>query len=253
MGSLKGKRALVTAGAQGIGKAVSELLLAQGCDVAVHYLTSRDGAEELMKHAIRQGGRIEAVQGDLTVEADCIRVVRESADYFGGLDILVNNAGSLVARKQLIEMDPGYIDQVLAVNLKSMILVTREAVPHLQRNEHSSIVNIASLAGRKGGHSGSMAYAASKGGVLAWTRGLADELGRTGIRINAVAPGLILGSQFHTVHTTDESKQKTIASLPVGRAGTCEDVARAVVFLASEYDGFIHGATLDINGGAYYC
>ncbi|MFC1582589.1 SDR family NAD(P)-dependent oxidoreductase, partial [Planctomycetota bacterium] len=109
--------------------------------------------------------------------------------------------------------------------------------------------NVSSLAGRKGGHSGSMVYAASKGAVLAWTRGLAAEIGDKGVRVNAVAPGLILGSSFHAVHTTEESKQKTISGLPVGRAGNCEDVARAIVYLASEYDGFIHGATLDINGG----
>jgi 3-oxoacyl-[acyl-carrier protein] reductase len=115
----------------------------------------------------------------------------------------------------------------------------------------ASIVNIASLAGRKGGHGGSLIYATAKGAVLTFTRALSTELASYGIRANAIAPGLILGSRFHEVHTTEQSKRETIAGIPLGRAGTCEDIARAAAFLASEYDGFITGATLDINGGVY--
>jgi 3-oxoacyl-[acyl-carrier protein] reductase len=102
-----------------------------------------------------------------------------------------------------------------------------------------------------GGHAGSLAYSAAKGAVLTWTRSLARELGPRGIRVNAVAPGLILGTAFHNTHTTLESAAATIAAIPLGRAGTPADVARAVAFLASEGDGFISGATLDINGGVF--
>jgi len=112
-------------------------------------------------------------------------------------------------------------------------------------------VNLSSLAGRKGGHPGSLAYATAKGAVLTWTRALATELAPQGVRVNAVAPGLILGTRFHNTHTTRESAQATIQAIPLSRAGTPDDVARAVAYLASEYDGFITGATLDINGGVY--
>jgi len=253
MGSLAGKRAFVTAGCQGIGLAISLELLERGCHVAAHYFTSRDGARLVESRAAELGRRCGTIQGDLTREEDARRVAEEAARILGGIDILVNNAGSLVERRPLEKIDPAFWRAVIDVNMHSMIMVTRFAAPYLVESAPSAIVNISSLAGRKGGHAGSLAYAAAKGAVLAWTRGLADELGPRGVRVNAVAPGLILGSSFHAKHTSEESKQKTIASLPVGRAGTCEDVARVVAFLASEYDGFIHGATIDVNGGAYYC
>ena len=132
-----------------------------------------------------------------------------------------------------------------------MMFVTRVAIPHLVKNENSSIVNLSSLAGRKGGHAGSLAYSTSKGAILTFTRALSSELGGDGVRVNAVAPGLILGTSFHNTHTTKESAAKTIAGIPIQKAGNADDVARAVLYLASEYDGFITGATLDINGGVY--
>ena len=137
------------------------------------------------------------------------------------------------------------------VNLSSMMFVTKAAVSHLAKNNNSSIVNLASLAGRKGGHPGSLAYSTSKGAILTFTRALSAELCPMGIRVNAVAPGLILGTSFHNTHTTKESAAATIAGIPIERAGNADDVARAVVYLGSEYDGFITGATLDINGGVY--
>ena len=110
---------------------------------------------------------------------------------------------------------------------------------------------MSSLAGRKGGHPGSIAYATSKGAILTLTRALSTELGPQGVRVNAVAPGLILGTSFHNTHTTKESVVATVSGIPIQRAGNAADVARAVLYLASEYDGFITGATLDINGGVY--
>jgi 3-oxoacyl-[acyl-carrier protein] reductase len=110
---------------------------------------------------------------------------------------------------------------------------------------------LASLAGRRGGHPGSLVYSTSKGAILTFTRALSAELGSDGIRVNAVAPGLILGTSFHNTHTTKESAASTTESIPIKRAGIASDVARAVLYLASEYDGFITGATLEINGGVY--
>ena len=114
-------------------------------------------------------------------------------------------------------------------------------------------MNLASLAGRKGGHPGSLVYSTAKGAILTFTRALANELGPQGVRVNALAPGMILGTSFHNTHTTPESARATVAGIPLGRGGNADDVARAAVFLASEFDGFITGATLDINGGVYGC
>ncbi|MDR1935001.1 MAG: SDR family oxidoreductase [Candidatus Accumulibacter sp.] len=251
MGSLVGKRALVTAGGQGIGKAIAGGLLKAGCDVAVHYYSDEQGAREVVALAESLGRRARGFQADLTVEESAARTVGEAVDFLGGLDVLVNNAGGLVARRVLGQVDVSFWQKVIDVNMTSMLLVTRAAVPHLARNAGAAIINVSSLAGRKGGHPGSLVYSTAKGAVLTFTRGLANELGPRGIRVNAVAPGLILGTNFHNTHTSKESAEETIRGIPLARAGDVDDIARPVVFLASEYDGFISGATLDINGGVY--
>lgn len=255
MNKLQGKRALITAGAQGIGLAISRHLLAAGCDVFVHYRTSAESARTLALEAAGLGRRCAHAGADLTDTAESDRLVSEAVQFLGGLDVLVNNAGSLVARRSLAEADDDFWAEVMSLNLGSLRRVTRAAAPHLiaaaQAGGGASIVNLASLAGRKGGHAGSLAYATAKGAILTFTRALAAELGPQGIRVNALAPGLILGTYFHTTHTTPEAAQATVAGVPLGRGGTADDVARAAVFLAGEYDGFITGATLDVNGGVY--
>jgi 3-oxoacyl-[acyl-carrier protein] reductase len=251
MGNLKKKRALITGGGQGLGYAITEKLLEAGADVAIHYFSSEAGAQELKTRAERLGRRAEIFRADLTKEGEAVSLAQHAAGFLGGLDVLINNAGDLVERHRLEEMESAFWEKVLAINLTSMMWVTRAALPFLLKAAQASIVNLSSLAGRKGGHQGSLAYSTAKGGVLTWTRALALELGPKGVRVNAVAPGLILGTRFHATHTTEASAQETIRHIPLGRAGHPADVARAVVYLASEYDGFIAGATLDINGGVY--
>jgi 3-oxoacyl-[acyl-carrier protein] reductase len=252
---LKGKRALVTAGAQGIGLAISRELAAGGCDVFVHFHTSREAAEMLCEELNAAGVRAGCAAGDLTDPAECRRVVKDATAFLGGLDVLVNNAGSLVARRRFEETDDAYWTEVMRLNVDSARWVTHAALPHLvdagTSRGGASIVNLSSVAGRHGGGPGAIAYSTAKGAILTLTRGLASEYAPKGVRINAVTPGLILGSAFHTHHTPEETQRKIIAGIPLGRAGTTDDVARAVVFLASEFDGFITGATLDINGGVY--
>jgi 3-oxoacyl-[acyl-carrier protein] reductase len=255
MTKLLGKRALVTAGAQGIGLAISRHLLRAGCNVFVHYHQSADAARALVQEAATLGRSCANSRGDLTRTEDCNRIVAEAAEFLGGLDVLVNNAGSLLARRAFTDADDEFWSQTISLNVGGVRKVTRAAVPHLARAARTSggasIVNLSSLAGRKGGHAGSLAYSTAKGAVLTFSRALAAELGPQGIRVNALAPGLILGTSFHTTHTTEQSAQATVATIPLGRAGSADDVARAAVFLAGEFDGFITGATLDINGGVY--
>lgn len=248
---LTGKNILITAGAQGIGEAITKHFIDSGANVAIHYFSSTDTANQLMEYAINKGQKAIAIPGDLTKEVDANALVAKTVEALGSLDILINNAGSLVARKMLNEMEAEFWHKVMDINLTSMMFVTRAAAPFLGKNENTSIVNLASLAGRKGGHPGSLVYSTSKGAILTFTRALSSELGPQGTRVNAVAPGLILGTSFHNTHTTKESAAATTAGIPIQRAGNADDVARAVLFLASEYDGFITGATLDINGGVY--
>ena len=251
MGKLQNKRVLITGGGQGLGQAIVEQFIAAGANVAIHYHSSKAGAEQLKTLAMKAGRKAEIFQADLTQETAASGLVAAAARFLGGLDVLVNNAGDIIGRRRIEEVDGAFWQKVINVNVTSMMWVTRAAVPELIKAGQGSIVNLSSLAGRKGGHAGSLAYSTAKGAVLTWTRALANELGPNGIRVNAVAPGLILGTRFHATHTTDESAKATIAQIPLGRAGSPEDIARAVAFLASEYDGFITGATLDINGGVY--
>ncbi|HEX4985712.1 MAG TPA: SDR family oxidoreductase [Burkholderiales bacterium] len=257
MQKLQGKRALVTAGAQGIGLAISRQLLAAGCDLFVHYRSSAQAARALEPEAKQLGRRYAHAAADLTKTAECERLAGEAVKFLGGLDVLVNNAGSLVARRTLDDADDAFWAEVMSLNLDSARRVTRAAAPHLaaaaQTGGGAAIVNLSSLAGRKGGHPGSLVYSTAKGAILTFTRALANELGPKGVRVNALAPGMILGTSFHNTHTTAESAAATVAGIPLGRAGNADDVARAAVFLAAEYDGFITGATLDVNGGVYAC
>ncbi|WP_054181160.1 SDR family NAD(P)-dependent oxidoreductase [Trabulsiella odontotermitis] len=252
MGNLSGKKVLITGAEQGIGKATAKALIEAGCDIYIHYFSGEEGPKELAALATSLGQKAAYGHADLTNEVDAAKCVSLAAEFLGGIDILVNNVGGIIARKWMGEIDQTFWKTVIDVNMTTMLNVTQSALPFLKAaKDGASIVNLASLAGRSGGHSGSLVYSTTKGAVLTWTRSLAAELGQYGIRVNAVAPGLILGTRFHNVHTTKESADETVSAIPLGRAGTAEDVARTIRFLASEYDGFISGATIDINGGIY--
>jgi len=238
---------LVTGAGSGIGAGIAAGLAADG-----HHLLVTDVAREpaeAVAHAIRDaGGSAEALALDVTSDAS---VAAALAAASRPVEVLVNNAGFLVGRRKLEEVDMEFWDEVIRINMTTMMLVTRAAVPALVKAGGASIVNVASLAGRKGGHGGSLVYSSTKGAVITWTRALSAELGPQGVRVNCVAPGLILGTRFHNTHTTKEAADETVRGIPLGRPGVFDDVARAVLFLASEYDGFITGATLDVNGGVY--
>lgn len=251
MGTLKGKNAFVTGTSQGIGAAIARILVDAGCNICMHYFSSEDEPKSIQKMAESLHQKAICIQGDLTKEADVVKCVSAGVDFLGTFDILINNSGSLVKRTNVENISMKYWQTLIDINLTTMMLITKELLPFFQQAGGASIVNVSSLAGRTGGHGGSLVYSACKGAVLAWTRSLSKELGARGIRVNAVAPGFIAGTRFHEMHTSSESALKTIAEIPLGRAGNPYDVARAVAFLASEYDGFITGETIDINGGIY--
>ncbi|MBN1523073.1 MAG: SDR family oxidoreductase [Spirochaetales bacterium] len=253
MNNLNGKLALVTGGASGIGRAISLELTSLGADVIVHYHSSQKEAEELADEIQKNNGRASCFGADLTREDE----VKKLADFTASkrspsvLDILVNNAGDMIKRTPFESMPLAFIQKTMAVNLESMMLLTRDLLPLLRKASGASVINLSSLAGRESGGAGAVAYAASKGAIISFTRTLAKQEAVYGIRANSVCPGLILGSRFHEIHTPKEKQKAIIENIPVGRAGTCGDVARAVGFLASEYNGFITGISLDINGGVY--
>ncbi len=244
---LKDKTAIVTGGGRDIGRFISIKLASMGANVVVNYYNTPKDAEETLKIIKEAGGNAIGVKADLTKWDECFRLVEESQKAFGeSIHVLVNNAGGLVGRKQLKEMDEGFWDFVMDLNLKSVFMMHRAVIHHMPTG--SSIINIASQAGRDGGGSGSSAYAASKGAIMTYTRSMAKELGPEGIRVNAVCPGLI-ATTFHDTFTPDNVRETVAAKTPLRREGRPEEVANIVGCLASNETSFVTGANFDINGG----
>jgi 3-oxoacyl-[acyl-carrier protein] reductase len=248
--NLSGKTAIVTGGARDIGRAVVLKLAESGAAVAINYNASAAKAEALAKEITGRGGRAIAVQADVTKTADARRLVSETQRAFGNeLHILVNNAGGIVARKKVDEMDEAFWDSVMALNVRSVFLMTQAVVPHMP--DGCAIVNLSSLAARDGGGGGSTAYAAAKGAVLTFTRGLAKELGGRRIRVNAVSPGMI-NTAFHDQFTKPEIRATVASRSAAGREGRPDEIADAVLFLASDASSYITGESMEINGGSYF-
>ncbi|MBI5422821.1 MAG: SDR family oxidoreductase [Opitutae bacterium] len=247
---LQGKTALVTGGARDIGRATSVRLAQLGATVVVNYRSNREQAEETLRLIEAVGGKGVLAQGDIAVAADVARVV-ELAEQAGNghIDILVNLAGGLVARKTIADMDEAFWDQVIALNLKSVFLVTKAALPLMP--DGATIVNVSSQAARDGGGPGASAYATAKAGVSNFTRAMAKELGARRIRVNCVSPGMI-ATQFHDTFTKPEVRQRVAGMTPLGREGKAEEVAEAIAFLASGRSSFVNGESLEINGGIFF-
>lgn len=246
---LRGVRALVTGAGHGIGRGVATSLAAAGADVVVHYGHSADGAAATVAAIEALGRKATAVGADVTVTAEVDRLVAESVAFLGGLDVLVCNAGHLIGRVPVAEMSDEHFQQVVDVNLTSTFRTCRAAIPHLVRSGRGRIVTMASLAAHNGGGAGAVAYAAAKGGVRAFTKGLAKELAADAITVNALAPGFIGDTAFHGTFTPPAAQEAIIAGVPLRRAGTVDEVGATVVFLASEGAGYLTGTTMDIDGG----
>ncbi|HEX4248669.1 MAG TPA: 3-oxoacyl-ACP reductase FabG [Pseudonocardia sp.] len=247
---LTGARALVTGAGHGIGRAIAVALAAAGADVAVHYGKSAEGAEETAAAITAQGRKAKTFAGDVRDAAQVNAFVGDAVEFLGGLDVLVTNAGHLIGRSKVAEMTDEHWHNVIDVNLTSTFLTCRAALPALVESG-GRVVTMASVASHNGGGPGAVAYAAAKAGVVGFTKGLAREVGPQGVTVTAVAPGFIGGTAFHDTFTAPEAQAGIVGTIPVGRGGTPEDVAAAVVYLASPDARFASGGIIDLTGAQW--
>ncbi len=245
---LEGQVALVTGASSGIGRATALAMAREGARVAVNYHQNREGAEAAVREIAEHGGQAVAVPADVTSSTEVRAMADAVRRRWQQIDILVNNAGDLLARRTLADMTEDYWDRVMALNLKSVFLCVKAVWEEMAARHRGCVINVSSIAGRNGGGPGAAAYAAAKGGLITYTKGLAKELAPLGIRVNAVAPGLI-ATPYHERYSPPELFQKYVAAIPMGRAGTSEEVAEVIVFLASAAARYITGETIEVNGG----
>jgi len=247
---LKGKTAVVTGGARDLGRAISIRLAGEGANVVLNYYDNKEDADATLDLIAKAGGKAVAVQGDMTKAADVKKLFAESKKAFGEkVHILVNVVGGLVGRKQITEQDEAWYDFLMDVNMRSVFLCTREVVPMM--SDGGSIINFSSQAARDGGGPGASMYATAKAAVVCHTRAMAKELGPLGIRVNALAPGMIATS-FHDRFTNPAARENLEKTVPLRRQGAASDVADLVCYLAGEESAYITGTNIDINGGAFF-
>ncbi|MCE5319667.1 MAG: SDR family oxidoreductase [Bacteroidales bacterium] len=247
---LKGKVAVVTGGARDLGRAISIKLAGEGANVVLNYFDNKEDADNTLGLIANAGGKAIAVQGDMTKAADVKKLFEESKKAFGGkIHILVNVVGGLVGRKLITEQDEAWYDFLMDVNMRSVFLCTREVVPMM--SDGGSIINFSSQAAKDGGGPGASMYATAKAAVMCHTRALAKELGPLGIRVNALAPGMIATS-FHDRFTNPAARENLEKTVPLRRQGAASDVADLVCYLAGEESAYITGTNIDINGGAFF-
>jgi 3-oxoacyl-[acyl-carrier protein] reductase len=243
---LIGKVALITGGAQGIGKAIALLLARNGADSVVTDV-NLERAEETSGEIRALGRKSMALKADVSRLAEVEALVQTVVENFGRIDILVNNAG--IARDKLIlRMTEEDWDAVLGVNLKGTFNCTKAVIKHMSKQRSGKVVNIASVVGEMG-NAGQANYSASKAGVIGFTKTLAREFAQRGININAIAPGYIQTPMTDAL--PEKAKEELKRMIPMERLGQPEDVARAVLFLVSEASSYITGHVLNVNGGIY--
>ena len=240
-----GKVAVVTGAARGIGRCIALTFAGLGADVAVCDLAP---PEDVAGEARAKGRRAIGLGADVSKSADVSRMFDAIFSQFGHVDILVNNAG-IVRPKPILEIPEDEWDAMMAVNLKSVFLCARAVMPSMKERRSGRIINMGSVAGKTGGLLSGASYAASKAAVMCFTKSLARDLAPYGVTANAVAPGIIESAmtQFITGGNWDEY----IRAVPMGYVGAAEDVAQAVVYLASEAGRYITGEILDVNGGMF--
>ncbi|TCR65507.1 SDR family NAD(P)-dependent oxidoreductase [Bosea sp. BK604] len=250
MRDLENKIALVTGSSSGIGEAVALAFADYGAHVAVHYRSRRDEAEAVAARIRDKGCKSAVFQADVADTAQLARLAADVLAEFGRIDVLVNNAGGFVRRARLSEASDALIDEIFHVNGRSMLALSREVVPAMRRQGGGAIINMTSQAARTGASPGAGLYASTKAYVSTFTRALAKELVPDGIRVNAVAPGVI-ATPIHDGHTSPELLKTLEAGIPMKRLGRAEECAGAVLFLASEeLASYVTGQVIEVNGGS---
>ena len=242
---LENKGAVVTGGSRGIGRAVAEALAAEGATGAVIYAGNTKAAEDTVRAIEEAGGKAFAVQCDVADEAAVTDMVKMVHEKLGTIDVFVNNAG-ITRDGLLMRMKREDWDAVLSTNLTGVYNCTKAVTKIMMKQRSGSIINMTSVVGETG-NAGQANYAAAKAGVIGFTKSVAKELASRNIRVNAVAPGCI--DTDMTAVLSDAVKEEMIKSIPLGRTAAPEEVAQAVVFLASQKAGYITGQTLNVDGG----
>jgi NAD(P)-dependent dehydrogenase (short-subunit alcohol dehydrogenase family) len=245
------KSIIITGGSRGIGAAAARLCGKRGWSVTINYAGNREAAEATAAEVERGGGRAILIKGDVSVEADVIALFDAAEKAFGTIDGVVNNAGILERSTPTADLTAERIHRIISVNLFGAFLVAREAARRMSTGRGGKggvLVNISSAASRLGAPGEAVDYAASKGGVEAMNLGLSKELGKDGIRVNAIRPGLIDTDMQASSGQADRAQRLGVTT-PIGRPGTADEVGEAVVWLLSDEARYVSGAILDVTGG----
>lgn len=244
-----GKSVLVTGGSSGIGAAVAQSFGAAGARVAVHYAHNREAAESVASIIRQAGGQAITLAGDLLERSVPEQLVTQTVEAFGGLDIQINNAGDMFGRRTLAQASDADFDRVVGLNVHAAFAICRSAAPVMRRAGRGSMINTTSIAARTGGGEGVGLYGAAKAFVSTMTRVLAREMAPHGVRVNGVAPGVIL-TDFHARNSTPEQLEGARRGIPMGRLGTSDECVGAYLFLADDLlSGYITGQIIEVNGG----
>lgn len=245
-GELKGKKVLVTGASSGIGAATAQLFAQQGCYVGVHYFRTKSGGEKTLESMNKTSSGC-LLKADMRDKKQTYAMVEEFAEKAGGIDVLVNNAGTLIERNSIETSPEEYFDDIFNTNVKSAFLAAQASLEYL-KSASGCIVNIGSIAAHNGGGGGSGIYASAKAAIHTLTISMAKEFSPFGIRVNCVSPGLI-ETRFHEQFSTPQRRKDVANSTPLGRNGTAQDIANAIIFLSSPAASFITGENLSVNGG----
>ena len=244
----RNKKILITGASTGIGAELAKAFAKQGAIVGLHYFSSEDAAKTVASEIQGEGGRIELIKADVSDSQAMAGAVRKAAEVLGGLNGLINNAGGMVRRVPYAKVSDKDYDEIMDLNARSIVVASREALPFL-KEQGGFVINTTSIAARNGAGGGAGMYGSSKAFVSNVTRGMAKEWIEFGIRVNAVAPGVIT-TPFHERYSTKEQLDAMLATVPQGRLGVAEDCVGAYLFLASNHlAGYVIGQTIEVNGG----